>query len=297
MNWDDLKIFLHLARFGRVNQAAQHLNLDATTLVRRIKKLEESLNCKLFELTSKGYVLTEDGEHFTQYLEKAEHYLIEAKNSLTSERTDLSGTIRVSVSEGFGSFFLAQRLTQFKHLYPAICIELVSTSGFLNINKREADIAILLEKPTQGLVFTKRLTDYHLQLYTHRQLLDELGNPSDPKSLKHYHHVSYVPDLLYAPQLKFVEETQLSTLHALRSTSITAQFQMLTSGAGLGILPQFIARQSPNLVPVLTEEINIKRTFWLATHKDVRPLARINVFLDWLTHTIEEDRHHFIGDM
>lgn len=287
MNWDDLRVFLALARNGRVSKASQSLEMDSTTLIRRVKKLEESLNCSLFELSKKGYLLTDHGLRLVQYIEKAEHFVLEAQHDLTNERKELSGIIRVSVSEGFGTWFLAPLLPAFKREFPNISIELVATSGFLNINKREADIAILLEKPTKGLLYTKRLTDYSLRLYMHQQLLSGKAIPKHYEDLKPYPVVSYVPDLLYAPQLKFIEESLLSPLHSLSSTSINAQYQMLNHQAGVGILPCFIANHSDDLVAVLEDKVKITRTFWVATHRDVRHLARIQAFLDWLTDMVE----------
>jgi Transcriptional regulator len=262
-----MRLFLGLARNGRVAIAAKGLKVDPTTLIRRVKKLEDSLNCNLFELTKKGYVLTSQGSELVRYIEKAEHYFLEAQNELSDERSHLAGTIRVSVSEGFGSWFLAPLLPDFKAQYPGICIELVATSGFLNLNKREADMAILLEKPSKGLLVTQKLTDYELYLYTHETLVQS-AKPKSLHDLRHFNLVSYVPDLVYAPQLKFIEETALSQLSALRSTSINAQHQMLVNGAGVGILPKFIAEHQAGLVRLLQQDIHIKRTFWLASHKE-----------------------------
>lgn len=288
-----MRLFLGLARNGRVAIAAKGLKVDPTTLIRRVKKLEDSLNCKLFELTKKGYVLTTHGSELVTYIEKAEHYFLEAQNELGDERSHLAGTIRVSVSEGFGSWFLAPLLPNFKKQYPGISIELVATSGFLNLNKREADMAILLEKPSRGLLVTQKLTDYNLYLYTHRSLIGE-NKPETLHDLTAFNLVSYVPDLVYAPQLKFIEETALSQLSALRSTSINAQYQMLVNGAGVGILPKFMAEKQPGLVRLIENEIHIKRTFWLATHKETHSQARFQVFTQWLQENVERYQSRFI---
>ncbi|MGB0565907.1 MAG: LysR family transcriptional regulator [Alteromonas macleodii] len=293
MNWDDMRLFLGLARNGRVAIAAKGLRVDPTTLIRRVKKLEDSLNCKLFELTKKGYVLTTHGSELVTYIEKAEHYFLEAQNELGDERSHLAGTIRVSVSEGFGSWFLAPLLPDFKKQYPGISIELVATSGFLNLNKREADMAILLEKPSKGLLVTQKLTDYNLYLYTHQSLISD-NEPRTLQELTAFNLVSYVPDLVYAPQLKFIEETALSQLSALRSTSINAQYQMLVNGAGVGILPKFMAETQPGLVRLIENEIHIKRTFWLATHKETHSQARFQVFTKWLTDKVTQYHSKFL---
>ena len=293
MNWDDMRLFLGLARNGRVAIAAKGLKVDPTTLIRRVKKLEDSLNCNLFELTKKGYVLTSQGSELVRYIEKAEHYFLEAQNELSDERSHLAGTIRVSVSEGFGSWFLAPLLPDFKAQYPGICIELVATSGFLNLNKREADMAILLEKPSKGLLVTQKLTDYELYLYTHETLVQS-AKPKSLHDLRHFNLVSYVPDLVYAPQLKFIEETALSQLSALRSTSINAQHQMLVNGAGVGILPKFIAEHQTGLVRLLQQDIHIKRTFWLASHKETYTQAKFQAFSSWLLEKVQRNRSRFV---
>lgn len=288
-----MRLFLGLARNGRVAFAAKGLKVDPTTLIRRVKKLEDSLNCKLFELTKRGYVLTSHGSELVTYIEKAEHYFLEAQNELSDERSHLAGTIRVSVSEGFGSWFLAPLLPEFKRQYPGICIELVATSGFLNLSKREADIAILLEKPGKGLLVTQKLTDYHLFLYTHENLITQ-DKPQTLQELEQFTLVSYVPDLVYAPQLKFIEETALSQLSALRSTSINAQYQMLMNGAGVGILPKFIAETTSGLARLAENDIHIRRTFWLASHKETYSQARFQAFTQWLVDKVKQHQHVFI---
>ena len=278
-----MRLFLGLARNGRVAIAAKGMKVDPTTLIRRVKKLEDSLNCKLFELTKKGYVLTTHGTELVTYIEKAEHYFLEAQNELGDERSHLAGTIRVSVSEGFGSWFLAPLLPDFKKRYPGISIELVATSGFLSLNKREADMAILLEKPSRGLLVTQKLTDYNLYIYTHQSLIKE-RKPETLQDLTSYNLVSYVPDLVCA----------LSQLSALRSTSINAQYQMLINGAGVGILPKFMAETQPGLVRLIENDIHIKRTFWLATHKETHSQARFQVFTQWLQEKVERYQSRFI---
>ncbi len=108
--------------------------------------------------------------------------------------------------------------------------------------------------------------------------------------------MSYVPDLVYAPQLKFIEETALSQLSALRSTSINAQYQMLVNGAGVGILPKFMAETQPGLVRLIENEIHIKRTFWLATHKETHSQARFQVFTQWLTDKVAQYHSKFLDE-
>lgn len=294
MNWDDMKLLLALSRNGRVSATAKTIGVDPTTLIRRVKKLEDSLNCELFSLTSKGYVLTEQGQRFVSYIEQAEHYVVKAQHELNNERSHLSGTIRVSVSEGFGTWFLAPLLADFKREYPSIVIELVANSGFLNLTKREADIAILLEKPTSSFLVTRRLTDYFLYLYGHNALFEN-QLPESLVDVAEFTHISYIPDLIYAPQLKFIEDTLLSNVNSLQSTSINAQLQMVKHKAGIGILPYFIAQAHSELTRILHNQIKAKRTFWIATHKETQSQARFQCFITWLEQQIACKKSNFVG--
>ncbi|MEC7284515.1 MAG: substrate-binding domain-containing protein, partial [Pseudomonadota bacterium] len=140
---------------------------------------------------------------------------------------------------------------------------------------------------------TQKLTDYNLYLYTHQSLISD-NEPRTLQELTAFNLVSYVPDLVYAPQLKFIEETALSQLSALRSTSINAQYQMLVNGAGVGILPKFMAETQPGLVRLIENEIHIKRTFWLATHKETHSQARFQVFTQWLTDKVTQYHSKFL---
>jgi len=294
MNWDDLRIFLALSRDKRVSKASDRLSMVPTTLIRRVKRLEDSLNCSLFELTTKGYMLTSHGTRLVEYIDKAEHSILEAKSDLRNERAELSGTIRVSTAEGFGTWFLAPLLPVFKSLYPGITVELVSSSGFLNVSRREADIAILLERPSRGLLYIQKLTDYMLKLYIHKEVFKANKNAIAANEFDEINLITYVEDMIYSPQLKFIEESKLTNMKMLRSTSISAQYMMLKNKAGAGILPLFMAEKDEELISFLEEDINIKRSFWLATHRDVRHLAKMNVFVEWLKTQIQNHKNRFV---
>lgn len=293
MNWDDLRLFLALSRHNSVNATAKTLKVDPTTLLRRIKRLESSLNTRLVELGTNGYHLTGSGEDLIAYIEQAEQSLLLGTQSHLGESSQLSGKLRVSVSEGLGTWILAPALAEFEEKYPEISLELVASSGFLNLNKREADIALLLERPSKGLIYSQKLTDYSLNMYGHKDYLNQAPTIHTIDDLSNHKIISYISDLIYAPQLKFLDEAQLVGKRRLSSSSINAQYQMVAAGAGLSILPRFIAEQNAELETVLPESISFKRTFWQATHSDVRKLARTEAFISWLQSLIASNHSKF----
>ncbi|MEG8039765.1 LysR family transcriptional regulator [Sphingomonas sp. LR60] len=278
--WNDLQDFLAIARAGQIARAAALIGVDATTIGRRLRRLEARLGRTLFEQTREGQVLTEAGEALLAQVEEmqnAAERIVETRGSAQA----LSGVLRVSVSEGFGTWLVAEHLHEFAALHPALTIDLVASSGFLSPSRREADVAVLLARPRHGPVVAGKLADYALHLYAARALIDQRG-PVVRESLGQRHAVvGYIPDLLYAPELRFVDDLGPLPAPTLRSSSINAQARLIATGAGVGVLPHFIGDAMPGLVRVLPE-VTIQRTFWLVTHRDTRQLRRVRAFSTWL---------------
>ena len=147
----------------------------------------------------------------------------------------------------------------------------MANSGFLSLSKREADMAVMLSRPRAGPVIARKLSDYSLQLFASPDYLAERGAPARPADLATGHRlVSYIPDMIYAPELRYLDEIHPGLTPHLRSSSINAQHQLIAAGAGIGVLPSFIARADPGLRPILPER-RILRAFWLVTHKGHPP--------------------------
>ncbi len=281
VNWNDIRVFLAVAETGKIGLAAQNLKLDPTTLGRRIKRLEQRLQATLFERTRAGQVLTEAGDKLLAQAEAMAQAARSIDEQMAAE-TGLSGTLRISVSEGFGSQFLTPYLGSFAEAHPNVTIDLVANSGLLSPSKREADISVMLSRPKAGPVLCRKLADYSLRLYASQEYLDRRGKPVSPADLMKGHTlVSYVPDLLYAPELNYLGEFHSGLEARIRSSSINAQYRLVVEGAGVGVLPCFIAEGDEGLVPVCPEK-RIMRSLWLVMHKDTQNLARVRVGKAWL---------------
>lgn len=283
IDWSDYQAFLAIARAGQLARAAAAMGMDATTVGRRLRRLEAGLGTTLFEQTREGQVLTEAGERLLAAVEAMER----AASGVSDERGGggLSGTLRISVSEGFGTWFLASRLPEFAALHPGLTLDLVASSGFLSPSKREADIAVVLSRPKAGPVIARKLSDYTLRLYASRAYLAEAGTPARAEDLAQGHRlVGYIPDLVYAPELRYLDEILPGLTATIRSSSINAQHRLLAQGAGIGVLPCFLADNDPSLQVVLPER-RITRSFWIVTHKDTHNLARVREGSKWLVET------------
>ena len=292
-DWSDYQAFLAIARAGQLARAAQVMGVDATTMGRRLRRLEARLGATLFEQTREGQVLTEAGEALLSQVEA----MAQAASGIgegAAASGGLSGTLRISVSEGFGTWFLPPLLPDFVRAHPALTLDLVASSGFLSPSKREADIAVTLSRPKAGPVIARKLSDYALRLYASPAYLAAAGVPARAADLAQGHRlVGYIPDLLYAPELRYLDELHPGLAATLRSSSINAQHRLVAAGAGMGVLPCFIGDADPALVPVLPDR-RILRSFWIVTHKDTHNLARVRAGKDWLADVVQRGRERLL---
>lgn len=294
-NWDDLKTFLTVAQTGQLARAAQLQQLDATTIGRRLRRLEATLGETLFEQTRQGQVLTTAGERLREHVETMQGAADQITELGAGGGTGLSGTLRVSVSEGFGMWFIARHLGHFSGQFPHLGVDLIATSGFLNPSRREADLAVLLARPASGPVICSKLSDYSLGLFGSASYIERRGRPDGVADLHRHDLVGYIPDLLYAPELRYLDEIDQGLSPTLRSSSINAQYQLVASGVGIGVLPHFIGAADPALVAVLPM-VRIVRSFWIVAHRDTHQLRRVRAFRSWLIELCRDRRHDLLRD-
>jgi DNA-binding transcriptional LysR family regulator len=294
MNWDDMRVFLALARSGTLARAAAIVGQDATTVARRIQRLETALAATLFELGATGQSLTESGHRLLAHAEAMEAGA-RAVQQQAESGLGLGGSIRISVSEGFGMGFMAPRLAAFAEAHPGVSLDLIASTGFLNPSRREADVAVMLARPKGGPLIAAKLTDYRLGVYASRAYLAATGPVTSVDALIRRRLVGYVPDLIYAPELRYLAEVDERLEPAIRSSSITAQARLIASGAGCGILPCFLGDATPDLERLLVADVAIERSFWLVVHRDMRRVARIEAFIAWLREEVAAAQPALLG--
>ncbi|NLC22036.1 MAG: LysR family transcriptional regulator, partial [Halomonadaceae bacterium] len=175
LDWQDIQIFLEVARSQRLTDAARRLGVDHSTLSRRTRRFEQKLNTQLFERSTHGYHLTEAGHQLLAHAEEMARHAFEAGESLADKNRQLSGQIRLGVTEGLGTWVIAPLLSAFCERHPGITLDLLALPRVVNLSRHEADLAITVERPaSQGLV-TSRLCDYRLRLYASQAYLARHG--------------------------------------------------------------------------------------------------------------------------
>lgn len=282
-NWDDLRVFLAVAHAGRVAAAARALAVDATTVGRRLARLEAAIGAPLFETVAGERRLSEAGQALLHHAETIDATIAAASEGAAAQGA--AGHVRLSVAEGLATHVLAPRVPAFAAAHPRIRLDLITASGLLDPSKREADIAVMLARPRSRQLITQRLIDYRLRLYATPGYLATAGTPETAAALERHALAGYVPEHLHAPELDYLSEVHDGLAARLRSTSINVQHRMIAAGAAIGILPDFIAAGDARLVPVLPE-IELSRAFWLVTHADGQSTPRIQAVTSWLREAV-----------
>nr|WP_210269417.1 LysR family transcriptional regulator [Agrobacterium tumefaciens] len=292
VNWDDVRLFLSVARSGQFLSAARKLGVNHATLSRRISALEAAIGTQLFLRSTNGCELTEEGQRLLAGAERMETEMLNAQANLGRVDTAVAGTVRIGAPDGLGVSFLAPRLGRLTARYPDLKIQLVPVPRSFSLSQREADIAITIERPEQGRLMFSKLTDYSLGLYASADYLAEYGTPADIEALKRHRRIGYVEDLIFSPSLNFTGEIMRDWDAAFEISSATGQTEAVRSGAGIGILHNYIAGQYPELLRIMPH-LTISRSYWTAYHESARQLVRVRTVVDFLQELVAEERRIF----
>lgn len=289
MQWDDMRFFLAVARARTLSAAAKSLLVDATTVGRRIDRLAGQLKTTLFEVGPAGHMLTASGIELQKHAEEVERSIIAAASSITGEQSSFAGTVRLSLSEGFATWVVAKYLNSFKALHPQIKLEIVTTNGFLNPSKREADLAVMLARPIKGPLIAHKLTDYTLGLYASREYLEKFPTPQTIHDLRRHDLIGYISDFIYAEELRYLTEISDDLTPSISSSSINVQRELTRAGLGVSVLPNFIGSIDEQLIPIMPS-VQIRRSFWIVVHRDLAKVARVRAVIEWLDQLVRDPK-------
>jgi DNA-binding transcriptional LysR family regulator len=278
VDWDHLRFFLVLARAKTLTNAARLIGVEHSTVARRIQALENTLGTQLFKREATGYELTSEGLALVPRVEQMEQSFIQ----IDKRHDPLQGRVRIGAPEGFGTAFLARLLAEFSQHYPSLTIDLIPVPKTIKLSHREADIVIAIDRPKSGPYIITRLSNYCLKLYGSKNYLQQNPPIKRVEDLTQHRFVDYIDDLVYSSALYSLERLPLQLTACFRSNSILAQQIAVSAGAGLAILPRFIAQDKPELEEVLSEQVNFAHTFWMLTLVDLQHEPRIKLVWDFL---------------
>jgi DNA-binding transcriptional LysR family regulator len=292
MKWDDLRVFLAVARQSSLQAAGKTLGLDPATVGRRATALEEALGSRLFDRSPQGYALTEAGRSLLDHAQAMEAAAAAAVEEAGGQSDRLSGTVRIGAPDGVSNYLLIDACDALSRDNPALQVQVVALPRMFSLSKREADLAITVSPPTAGRLTVRKIADYRLRLYGRRELVEGLGPARSIEDLEGLRGIGYISDMIFDKELDYYALLGRATEPSLTSNSLIMQLRWTLRGCGLCILPDFVAREHPELAVVLPEDIRLQRAFYLIRHQDDARVARINrmaeVVVDWMRRALAE---------
>ena len=280
MDWDDLRIFLAVARNDSLSGAARVLRIDPATVGRRIARLEDAIGARLFAKTPQGYALTENGVRLMAHAERTESAVEGAAYALTGAE-GLTGQIRIGAPDGCANYLLPQVLARICDANPGLEVQIVALPRVFNLSKREADMAIAVSRPEAGRLTVQKLTDYHLHLAASVDYIASHPPITNPADLAAHRFVGYIPDMIFDKELDYLTEIGAS-VPPLASNSVSVQLNFLRHGAGVGVVHDFALPAAPELRRIIPDQIHLTRAFWLIRHEGDGRVDRLNRFADQL---------------
>ncbi|MFN3273122.1 MAG: LysR family transcriptional regulator [Paracoccus sp. (in: a-proteobacteria)] len=280
MDWDDLRIFLAVARAESLSGAGRRLGMDASTVGRRVQRLERSVGAALFLKTPQGYALTAEGARLIPPAETAEQAASAAAEAVGRD-AGITGQLRIGAPDGCANYLLPQVARDLCARHPGLEVQIVALPRVVNLTRREADMAIAVSPPDTGRLVVQRLTDYRLHLAGHRDYLAQHPPLRDLADLRAHRMIGYIPDMIFDRELDYLSETGVETA-AISSNSVSVQMQAIRAGAGLGIVHDFAIPFTPGLQVVLRDQIALRRSFWLIRHADDRNSRRLSLLAEAL---------------
>ncbi len=275
-NWDDMRVFLAVARAEGLSGAAPLVKMDPSTLGRRIARLERSLGAALFVKSPQGYALTDLGERMRDRAAEAERHLASAMDEGQGASEALTGQIRIGAPDGAANFLLPQVCAAIQAKNPDLEVQILSLPRVVNLSRREADMAITVSPPQASRLTVQKVTDYQLHLAT-RKDAPEIQKISD---LKGRPIVGYIPDMIFDKELDYLGEIGAGGVQ-MASNSVAVQLQMIRR-SGVGIVHDFALPFAPELKRILVDELHLTRSFYLVRHTSDRNSDRLSRFAEAL---------------
>jgi DNA-binding transcriptional LysR family regulator len=270
LSWDFYRTFLDVLREGSLSGAARSLGLTQPTVGRHVDALEAALGYALFIRTQQGLSPTEEALALRPYAEALESTSTALLRAASSQGAGVRGTIRITASDVITVEVLPPIITELHATYPELTIELMSSNRIEDLLQREADIAVRMQRPSQGVLIARRIGDVELGMYAHKDYLARRGRPARIDDLAGHALIGFDKETAFIRSVRTQLPEVRRELLALRTDSDLASLAMLRAGFGIGYCQTGLARRDPHLVRLFPRRISLKLDAWLAMHEDLR---------------------------
>ena len=290
LDWDDLRFFLAVAAAGSLSAAARELNVNTTTVLRRIGNLEEVLDARLFERLRSGYTLTQDGTRLLQALEPVDTGMSSLQRDFQAGSGDVRGLVRLSASDIIAGQLIGPAVRAFVAETPDIALDIITDPSLTGPGAaprvmnalRDVDIALRLARPTHGDMLVRKLCDVAYGVYATKSYLEAQGPVASSGDLTGHVIIGFSEEERPLGPVWWLSRAEKAGYMALRSSSVATRLAAAQSNLGLAALPCFVAQDEPDLVQVLGPDLVGNLELWLLTRADLARLGHVRAVMDFL---------------
>jgi DNA-binding transcriptional LysR family regulator len=296
-DWEAVRVSLEVVRKGSFRAAAEHLRMSVNAVRRRVDELERSLGVILLTRHVDGVRVTAEGEQVfaaAAQMEAASFGLMQARNGTDSE---MSGEVRLAVTEGLGTAWIAPRLVEFQRANPNLIIDLNCAMRSADVLRLEADVAIQITRPTNPDLRLVKLGRLHFLPFAAPSYLETFGTPKTVRDLVNHRILVQADDNaqwreLYDRLFPGISPTRIV---ALRTNVSSAHYWSIAKGAGIGLLPTYAQWVGAEIVPL---DLGIHETvdIWLTYHPDAKRIARVSRLIDWAIQAFSPQKYPWFRD-
>lgn len=297
LDWDAIRIFLEVVRRGSFRSAAEHLRLSVNVLRRRIEELESHLGITLVTRHIDGIRTTAEGEQIlaaAQRMERESFSLVRQRDVAASA---MSGEVKLAVTEGLGTFWIAPRLVEFQRAHPKLLVDIRCAMQSADVLRLEADAAVQLTRPVAKDLKLVKLGRLHVMPFAAKSYLETYGYPKSVPDLLNHRIVLQVAEQVSSeteynrlfpgvPQAGFV---------AMRTNVSSSHYWAIAKGAGIGMLPTYANAIAARVVPI-DIGLQVHYDIWLTYHSDANRIPRVRRMIDWLLEAFDSKRFQWFQD-
>lgn len=288
LNWNDLKFFHLAAKNGTLIKASEELNVNHSTVFRRINTLEKVLKAKLFDRTPEGYQLSAIGSEAHDYVERIVEAIDDIDRLLDNYNNTFQGIINLTAPHNFAYRYLPRVIHNFQKKYPNIRINLLVTNKDCNLSKREADLAIrACVSPPDYLIGTK-LFSFRWSVYAAPSYIEEHGKPNNEVELTEHRIISVHQNLEFLPAFRWIQHNIDDKNIVSRCNDLMSISALALEGVGLAILPD--DQNKSGLTKLFEVEFANTSDIWVLNHPIMRDCLRLKTFKNYLIESFRNDK-------
>ena len=296
-DWDAARIFLEVVRCGSFRSAAERLDLSINAVRRRIDDFERQIGATLLTRDVHGTRLTDEGALVVSAVERMEAASFDLLRAGNSVANAVSGEVRVAITEGLGTFWLAPRLVEFQQSFPNIQIDLQCATRSADVSRHEADIAVHLSRPAALEVKLVRLGRMHMMFFAGQKYIDAHGAPKTAAELIKHRLVMQVADQASFKEAfeSFFPGLAPHDVLVMKTNVSSANYWAVANGAGIGVFPSYACALGGKMIPL---EVELNRSFdiWLSYHPGSGRIPRIRHMIDWLVEAFNPAKYPWFKD-